>query len=635
MKNIKIIFIALILISSSSFGQSARQKNAERQYNNFAFVKAVKKYERLVDTSYNKQYAMRKLGDAFMMLRKPEKAAPVYKVVVEQENVPAEYYFYYAEALRGIGEYDESKVWMKKFKKSGTKDSRVKEFFDKGDFISAMFNSKKRYTISKTKFNTKYSDFAAIAFGDDVYFSSAFDKGVSVKRTYAWNEQPFLDIYKAPKDGNVQGAEKVAGINTIFHEAGLTISSDGSRMYFSRNNYDGSKKAEDQKGILHNSIFTAENVNGVWSKVKPTVINNPNYSVYHPSLTKDGKKLYFASDMPGGFGGMDIYICDVNEDGSLVNIKNIGDLVNTEGNEVFPFIHEEGNLYFSSDGHVGYGLLDVFTTVLNENDEFVNIINLGLPLNSSKDDFAYYLSPEGFDGFVSSNRKGGVGDDDIYKFDRVPPLTLKGQVFDAINNDPIKGATVTLYKDNGDMITEFITGDDGYFEIIIDRDANFKLTGAKPKFTDTEKEFSSFGLEDKTELIVDLNIGLEPVRDVVVLAELEIIYFDLDKYNIRPDAAIELDKVVALMNKYPGMVIRLESHTDSRANDQYNIVLSNNRAKATYEYIVSQGIDASRITEYKGFGETQLVNKCANGVKRSEDEHQLNRRTEFIIIKMK
>jgi outer membrane protein OmpA-like peptidoglycan-associated protein len=316
--------------------------------------------------------------------------------------------------------------------------------------------------------------------------------------------------------------------------------------------------------------------------------------------------------------------------------KNLGNIVNTEGNESFPFIHqEEGTLFFSSDDHVGAGLLDVFAAVKDENDNIVNIINLGEPINSEKDDFAYYLSPDGLSGFISSNRKGGMGGDDIYAFTRIPPLTLKGRIFDAINGEPVAGAKIILARKNGEEIAYFMTEEDGAYEHLIDRDSEFVLKGSKAKYQDVQKEFNSIGLEKERELIVDLNIPMSPIEDVVILADLETIYFDLDKSNIRPDAAIELDKVVALMNRYPGMVIRLESHTDSRADDRYNIRLSNRRAKSTYQYIISHGINANRIEKYEGFGESQLVNKCSNGVNCSEEEHQLNRRTEFIILKMK
>ncbi|HSQ47731.1 MAG TPA: OmpA family protein [Lutibacter sp.] len=637
MKNIKLLCLAFVLISTSTFGQTARQKKAERQFNSFSFVKAIDTYEKLVDTSFNKYYAMRQLGDAYIMLRQPEKALPIYEKVVQQPNVPSEYYFYYAQTLRANGQYEASKEWMKKYSDAGNQeDTRVKRFFENEDLASGIFNAREKNFLKKVNFNSKYNDFGAVVLNDQVVFTSSSDEGVSVKRLYAWDGQPLLDMYQVPVEGSSSAKKLEGDVNTIHHDGPATFNAEGTKMYFSRNNFYDNKKIISSKGTMLMGIYTADLVNGKWTNVKPSNLNNADYIVYHPSLSQDGKKLYFSSDMPGGFGGTDIYVSDVNADGSLGTPKNLGNILNTEGNESFPFIHsEEGTLYFSSDDHVGAGLLDVFAAVKDQNDNIVNVINLGEPINSEKDDFAYYLSPDGLNGYISSNRDAGMGGDDIYAFTRIPPLTLKGRIFDAINGEPVAGAKVILARKNGEEIAYFITEADGAYEHLIERDKEFVLKGSKAKYQDVQKEFNSVGLEKERELIVDLNIPMSPIEDVVILADLETIYFDLDKSNIRPDAAVELDKVVALMNRYPAMEIRLESHTDSRADDKYNMKLSARRAKSTYQYIVSKGIDAKRIPKYEGFGESQLVNKCSNGVKCTEEEHQLNRRTEFIILKMK
>ena len=635
MKNIKLLFIAIVLIGTSMFGQTQKQKKAERQFDSFSFVKAIKTYEKMVDTSFNQYYAMRKLGDAYIMLRQPEKALPIYEQVVKQENVPSEYFLYYAQTLRATGNYEASKEWMKKYRDAGNKeDARVKNFFKNEDLASGIFNSVEKNTLTKVNFNSKYNDFGAIAFNDQIIFASSRHIAAAVKRVYAWDNQPLLDLYQVPSEGGtVDNVVQLGGsVNSIHHEGPATYSPVRNKIYFSRNNSNDAI----ENGVMQVGIYSADLVNGKWENVKPTNLNNANYIVYHPSLSKDGSKLYFASDMPGGFGGTDIYVSVVNEDGSLGEAKNLGAVVNTEGNEAFPFIHpEEDTLYFSSDGFVGYGLMDVFASVKDENDEIVNVINLGEPINSNKDDFGYYLSDDGFKGYISSNRKGGVGGDDIYAFTRIPPLTLKGQIFDAVNNEPVAGAKVVLARENGEELAYFITEEDGSYTHLIPRDEKFVLKGSKEKYQNVEQKFSSFGLEKEKEIIVDLNIPFAPIENVVILADLGIIYFDFDKWNIRPDAALELDKVVTLMNKYPGMVIRLESHTDSRAEDEYNMVLSNKRAKSTYDYIISKGISPDRIPKYEGFGESQLVNKCSNGVKCTPAEHQMNRRTEFIILKMK
>jgi len=638
MKHIKFIFIAFVLISTSNFGQTQRQKRAERQFDNFSFVKAIDIYGKLIDKGINDQYAQRKLADAYIMLREPEKALPIYEQVVQQENVPSEYYLYYAQALRANGDYDTSKIWMKKYKEVGGKeDSRTKLFFKNDDIASGIFNTYEKNTLHDVNYNTKYNDFGAIEYNNTIIFTSSRNEGVSVKRVYGWDDQPLLDMYAVPVNNGKGGlVERIKGdVNTIHHDGPASFNTAGTVMYFSRNNYFENKKINDEKGIMHVGIYKAELVEGEWKNTQPINLNNPNYIVYHPSLSKDGKLLYFASDMPGGFGGVDIYSSEINIDGTFKTPVNLGNVINTDGNEGFPYIDANDNLYFSSDGQVGLGLMDVFVSVKNEENEIVNVINLGEPINSKKDDFAYYLDAEGFKGYISSNRKGGEGGDDIYAFTRIPPLTLKGQVFDLINNEPVAGAKVVLARENGEELAYFMTGEDGAYTHLIPRDENFVLKGSKEKYQDVEVAFNSFGLEKEKEIIVDLNIGMAPIENVVILADLETIYFDFDKWNIRPDAALELDKVVTLMNKYSEMVIRLESHTDSRANDQYNMVLSDRRVKSTYDYIISQGIDPDRIPTYEGFGETQLVNKCSNGVPCTAAEHQLNRRTEFVIIKMK
>lgn len=651
MKNTGLYLLAFVLISTSVFGQTTgKQKRGDKRFNSFSFVQSVKTFEKKAqDTTAKEHYTVRKLADAYIMIREPEKALPLYKRAVEQEDIPKEYYLRYAQTLRATGDYKESKVWMKKYKESGgEEDSRTKLFFKSDDLASAIFNSEDHNTIEKLKINTEYNDFGAVVLNDSLLvFASSRDDGTATQRIYGWDEQPLMDVFVTSfANGNVESTTKLEGdVNTKHHDGPVTFNGDGTKMYFSRNNYYENKKLKDDSGIMHVGIYSAELVEGKWVNVKQSNLTSSQYTVYHPSLSKDGKQLYFASDMPGGFGGMDIYVSNVNEDASLGEPKNLGAAINTEGNEVFPMVHHEDNtLYFSSDGHVGLGLLDVFAAVRGEDGSMVNAINLAEPINSKKDDFGYYLSDDTFSGFVSSNRKGGAGGDDIYAFKRIPPLLMKGKIVDAINNAPIAGAKVVLKTNSGEDLATFITNEDGYYEQIIPRERNFVLVGSKDTYQEMVKTFDTKGLSKQREVIVDLNLGLIPVLDVEVLADLNTIYFDFDKSYIRPDAAEELDKVVKLMvEEYPEMVIRLESHTDSRFSDEYNLKLSGRRAASTYLYLIDNGVDASRITEYEGFGESMLLDVktadgtkvCSNGVKCTEAEHQLNRRTEFIIIKMK
>lgn len=635
MKSLYFYTLALLISCSSLLAQSGRQKKAEQLFNSFSYTKAIEKYEKLIEKDFNKNYAQRQIGNAYMMLRQPEKAVTYYREAVKGENIPPVYYYYYAQALRGTKEYKASRKWMKKFKKTNQNDSRVSEFFEKQDITSAIFNKQEKYTLSSLDINTEFSDYGATMIDSSIVFVSTRDPGVSILRKYAWNNQPFLDMYIADKNGNVS---KIKGdVNSIYHEGTATFNKAKNRMYFTRNNYLNNKKIKDKKGTVNLKIFTATLVNNEWKNIQETGVNSDQYSSGHPSLNNDGTKLYFTSNRPGGLGGSDIYVADVSQNGALSNPTNLGSIVNTEGDEMFPFIHSEGTLFFSSDGHVGLGMLDVFATVKNDDSQIINTINLGKPLNSNKDDFAYYLDEKGFSGYISSNREGGMGDDDIYTFNRIPPFKVKGQIFDDANGLPLEGAKVSLMDRNGNEIAYFITKKDGYYEEYIDRDAQFSIQGSKEKYTSVTKTFNTFNQENKEAVTVnlDINIVLKPIEDIIILADLDIIYFDLNQHYIRKDAAYELNKIVSLMRKYPGMVIRLESHTDSRAKDHYNLNLSERRAKATNDYIVKNGINQNRIIAYEGFGETRLVNHCSNGVKCSEDEHQLNRRTEFVIIKMK
>ncbi len=289
---------------------------------------------------------------------------------------------------------------------------------------------------------------------------------------------------------------------------------------------------------------------------------------------------------------------------------------------------------FSSDGHVGLGLLDIFGTIKGENDEIVDVINLGIPVNSNKDDFSFSMNPNGITGYFASNRPGGRGDDDIYAYHRVPTLQVEGVVTDAINTKPIPNSIITLYDDKDNKIAYMETDENGFYQINIDRNKDYKIVASQNKYIDDYRKFNSKNIQ--TELItIHANLLLNPVPNVVKLAELNTIYFDFNKFNIRKDAALELDKIVNLMqNQYPEMVIRIESHTDSRGKLSYNDKLSIDRANSTYDYLISKGIDPSRITAHEGFGERRLTNGCEDGAKCEEEDHQLNRRTQFIVVKM-
>ena len=636
--NIKkyLLVCIVIMISSVMFSQQGKQKRADTLFNKFSFVKAAEVYRELIENRYNVDYATRKLADCYALLRDPRNAARYYKKVVTQEKVPIEYYYSYAQALRGNKDYKESEIWLQRFKDSGGVVN-ANDFSKDANFITSIFNAKQQYFLDRVRFNSKFSDFGAFEFKGKVYFTSARDEGLAVKRLYGWNEQPFLDVYvtEVGSKKNVDYTAKIKGdVNSIYHDGPVTITKDGRTMYFSRNNYKDQIEVKDKKGLTNMKIYRATLRDSIWTDIEDLSINGDEFSTQHAALNIDDTKLYFASDRPGGFGGSDIWVVNINPDGTLSNLQNVGNVVNTEGAEGFPFINNEGTLFFSSDGHVGLGLLDIFGTIKGENDEIVDVINLGIPVNSNKDDFSFTMNSNGITGYFASNRPGGRGDDDIYAYHRVPTLHVEGVVTDAINTKPIPNSIITLFDDKDNQIAYMETDENGFYQINIDRNKDYKIVASQKKYIDDYRKFTSKNIQ--TELTtIHANLLLNPVPNVIKLAELNTIYFDFNKFNIRKDAALELDKIVDLMqNQYPEMVIRIESHTDSRGKLSYNDKLSIDRANSTYAYLISKGIDPARITAHEGFGERRLTNGCEDGAKCEEEEHQLNRRTQFIVVKM-
>ncbi len=625
----------LSFVASAQYGS---QKKADNLFNKFSFVSAAEVYHNLIEKDFNADYATRQLADSYAYMRNPDSAVVYYQKVVQQENIPVEYYYNYAQALRGIKEYKESRVWLRRFKEAGGVVKKDR-FSKDSDFITSIFNAKQQYFLTDVNFNSKYSDFGAYEYDGNIYFASSKDEGVSTKHIYGWNEEPFLDIYVRVKDSNdsiVGHKSKLEGdINSIYHDGPLTITKDGKTMYFSRNDFNKNVLGKDEKGMTHLKIYKASLVNGLWTNIEDLNFNSKDYSTGHPSLNSNDTKLYFTSDMPGGQGGSDIYYVDINNDGSLGTPQNLGNVVNTDKNEMFPFVNSEDALFFSSDGHAGLGLLDIFGTVSDANNNIISILNLGVPVNSSKDDFSFFMNNDGLSGYFASNRDGGVGSDDIYAYDRIPQLRIEGTITDATTNSPVPNAVVTLLDSNDNKIADLQTDENGHFEINIDRDTDYKISTKKENYIDDSRTVTTKGIENSVTSI-NADVVLNPVVDEELpITELYPIYFDFNKYDIRRDGTVELDRIVDLMmNKYPSMVIKIESHTDSRGTSEYNDVLSKERANATYKYLIANGVDASRITEYNGFGERKLANDCDGTINCTEEQHQLNRRTQFIVIKM-
>ncbi len=637
-----IVTYCIILLVFNINAQEGLLKKADNKFNKYAFVDAAEAYKELIKKDYHIDYATQKLADCYAYLRNPEQAVIYYKKAVQNENVPIGYYYKYAQALRGIKNYKESRIWLEKFYKAGGKINESLYSKD-GEFLNSIINAEHQYFLEDVNFNSKLSEFGAYENNGNLYFVSSRDEGVAIKRKYAWNKEPFLDVYVTDKNAldtiKIDHNNKLKGkVNSVYHDGPVTITNDGQTMYFSRTNFIKNTLSRDNSGISSLKIYKATLIDDTWTNIEELPFNDNNYSNGHPALSADGTKLYFASNMPGGFGGTDLYYVEINNDGTFGKPQNLGSTVNTTKNERFPFVDSEGTLFFSSDGHHGLGLLDIFVAILGENDNFVNVVNLGVPVNSSKDDFSFFINEEGTSGYFASNRNGGMGSDDIYAFNRKSRIKLEGTIYDAENNAPITNALVTLMDSKGNKIASFPTDENGKYEININRDSDYKVNISKAGYVNLTAPISSKNIAPSVEsLTMDFSLqpNAKPEKEEPI-SDLGPIYFNFDSASIRNEDSEELDRIVDLMqNKYPEMTIEIQSHSDSRGPSAYNLVLSEKRAKSTYDYLISKGISTNRIVSHKGYGEDKLVNGCDGTIKCTENQHQLNRRTNFIVIKIK
>jgi len=641
-------YISLVcagMFALSAFAQNGKIKSVEDDYKDFAYVKTSEVLLEVANKGYKSAELFQKLANSYYFRNDMENAAKWYgELFTMNDVIDPEYYFRYAMALKGIEDYKESDKWMKKFNELKPDDMRGRAFLSKVDYKSNIEElSRDDIEPHNLEINTELSDFGTTEYENGIVFASARGGG----RKYRWNEEPYLDLYSAEKTESGFGeAKEIEGkVNTKYHESSAVFSPNGKYMFFTRNNFYRLKYKEDGTGVNRLQLYRATlSEDGTWDEIHKVHFNSEDYSVAHPTLNLTGTRLYFASDMPGTFGQSDIFVVDVNDDGTLGKPENLGPSINTEGQESFPFMDTSGNLFFSSTGFPGLGGLDVFKS--EELDQKVEggsnrnfpIENVGKPVNSSADDFGYYENLVTKRVYFSSNREGGKGSDDIYTFE-VPECEqlVFGTVQDSKTDELIPDATVILFDGEGKEIERKTVGEDGAFEFELDCEMEYLIRGEKETYISDEKRFTTPKKKQELQLQLLLEKDVQeinPCDDLAKILDIPIIYFDFDKSNIRYDAEIELQKVLAVLNKYPTMNIDIRSHTDCRGPADYNEKLSDRRAKSTRQYLIDKGIAAERLTA-KGYGESKLVNDCGceptNESSCSEEEHQLNRRSEFII----
>ncbi|MDA6070394.1 OmpA family protein [Flavobacterium sp. AC] len=641
---IKHLFSAVFLVLMTLKGntQTSSQEKADKEYNKYAYVDAIDIYERVANKGYKNEDVFQRLANSYYFNGELPQAAKWYDALfLMNKEQDTEYYYRYAQSLKAMGDYAKADKILEAFNRKIATDKRGILFENNKNYLEQIKSNSGRFEITDTGINSTQTDYGSAYYNNKLVFTSARDTGGVAKKTFKWTNKSFTNLYWAElkADGTVGKPERFEKkINSKFNESTPVFTRDGKTMYFTRNNFLDGKRGKDDKKITLLKLYKANFVNGKWSNISELPFNSDQYSTAHPALSKDEKKLYFASDMPGTLGQSDLFSVTISSNGSFGIPENLGATINTEGRETFPFISDGNELYFASDGRPGLGGLDVFVSKIDAEGTFGAVQNVGAPVNGKQDDFAFIIDSKTRNGFFSSNREGGLGNDDIYMFTETRKLlceqVLKGTVVDFETKKILENAKVILLDGQFKTIAEVVTGLDGSYKFNVECNKSYHVRGVKQEYETREIPVRIEGKSGETNLELQLEKRIKPIEigtDLAKTLNIPIIYFDLDKSFIRKDSAFELEKILVVMTQFPKMKIDVRSYTDSRQTAKYNLALSQRRAKSTIHWLIKKGIAPSRLTG-KGYGENHLVNKCSDGVPCSEAEHQLNRRSEFIIV---
>jgi outer membrane protein OmpA-like peptidoglycan-associated protein len=632
-----LLFVFFYFVPSLLFSDDI--KKADKLYQQLDYKYALEIYEKIMRTNPSLDVAER-IANCYRFINNTDAAELWYKKVLEYPDATAKNYQYCANALKQNGKYDEAMhyyiLWGQKDSASQEEASRqanmctvAKTWTSNPDIGATITN--------EIAINSSNSDFSPVLLGDDLLLiSDRWQQTKSKEKVYGWTGNPFFKIYHYSQTGGIRLLE--GNLNKGYHSGPLAVYPSQDTLIFTRAEAAISKKNSTDPGKQH--LIIAVKKNSKWTEKSKIPFNKKGeFSVLHPALSPDGNILYFASDMPGGFGGMDLYYAEKQAKGEWSNPINCGAAINTAFDDVFPTVRADGKFYFSSKGHIGMGGLDIFSADGSKNS-FSNVENLRAPLNSPKDDFGITFNKDLKTGYLSSNRSGGVGLDDIYRFKigvKAEPkkevqFAVNGVVIDKSTSKPLAAIEVVLVNLSSGSESRLMSDSLGKFTFPLVKEADYIVRGNPARFfTSQSGSISTKGLTQST--IFDVKFELERSADVYTV-KLNNIFFNFNRSDIRPDAIADLNKVNAFMKDVPGANLELLSHTDSRGSDKYNQILSQKRANSTKNYLVHAGTAANRLVAI-GKGETELINQCANGVKCTEAQHQLNRRTEFKIVKVK
>lgn len=714
----KRIHLIIILFSIQLINaQTQDLLRAKRYFDRTFYSEAIPLYKNIIQGNRSIE-VVKNLGDCYYYTNDYANAQRQYQFLVERFNneLEEEYYFRYAQTLKATGNYEQANAVIRDYLIRSNNQQGLTNFekdYKELENVGAIGN---RFEIKNLAINTANSEFGAVKHGQNLVFSAVKKKVDLFDKVYKWNNELYLDLVTIPLK-NSNSADSLANyfskeLNTGRHEANAVFTKDGKTIYFTRNN--SKRTTADKNKVSNLQIFKAEFVDGKWTNIESLPFNSDSYSVEHPALSSDEKTLYFASDMPGSLGSFDIFSVSING-GAFGTPRNLGDQINTVRKEQFPFVSKDNKLYFSSNGHAGYGSLDVFESIIQSNN-YSKPLNVGLPVNSGYDDFSFNMDSDTKVGYFASNRLGGKGNDDIYEIKETKALIVEdcmqfitGIITDYDSKLPLENTQVLLRNPTTSEINLIITSQDGTFSFTAACQENYVVYASKDGYTKDSKELAlkkernkindaSMSLrslltikkeeeialqqkEKETQQLLKLKeketqdllkqkkkeelalleknkndklIQAKKEKDIaetkkkekisnIIAAEKDVIkdkdrliiktdpiYFDYDLWYIRKESKPILNRVIDLMKKYPDMVVEIGSHTDNRGDNKYNLNLSSNRAASTKAYFIDQGIAAKRIIA-KGYGETVQIIKCEPSESCTEEQHELNRRSEFVI----
>jgi peptidoglycan-associated lipoprotein len=610
--------------------QNKKVAAADRLFNNKEYYDALNAYKKAMETAKKKNVKAEltyKQALCFMMINDAKKAEVWFGKAIKAKYQDPEAQLFLADMMRINGKYDEALAEYEKYAKLKPSDPRGTSGVESCKLAVAWKKEPTKHQVSNVQpLNSKYDDFSPIFskknFNEVIFTSSR--EGAIGGGTDGWTGESFSDLYEAKVDKNGKWSTPASfkePLNGKYNDGSATLNDKFATMFFTRCEYDKNK-------IKGCQIYTTKKKGNNWDEPILLPFAADSFTVGHPWISDDEMTLYFASDMTGGMGGRDIWMATLDKKGKTWSDPiNLGPQINTPGDELFPTLRNDSTLYFSSNGHVGMGGLDMFEAK-KKGGKWGGVANLKHPLNSSGDDFGIVFRGKQERGYFSSSREGGKGGTDIYEF-VVPPVlfTLTGIVYSFDNKQPVAGAKVTMTDQEG-MVFEATTDkmgsyyfdntkfkEDNTYQIVVNAD---NYLGDKGTETTKGETVSSDHKKD---------FFIKPVKKDMAIKLPEILY-DLNSAVLRPESKDSLNGLIQTLRDNPQITIELMSHTDSRGSAKSNIELSQARAQSVVNYLIEQKIDPSRLGA-KGYGETKLLNKCKDGVTCTEEEHQRNRRTEF------